>query len=285
LNRKSVKVHPIFGAIGGASVRRAFTRGARMRCPVATEKRNNKGVLMKKLMMFAAAMTIVGGAYAQCEDPDPTPGNCALAYDVKISVKSTIPESTKGYTISSPCEDDVDLDGGCFRKIGKYSYQGLLYTCDCECNAIADATFYLWNKKAKEYVVYGDTITWSFLNIIGKKQKDAEGYFTFDTATASFVAAGFGTWDTKNNWLKSLSGSIVGAGAPPECDDANYCGAAAAFICTDLSFPDDTLPTAYAGTFSLKYSSGKAKALAVNESAALSKYLPKGFSFVSEPLE
>ena len=36
-----------------------------MRCLMATKERNNKGVLMKKLMMFAAAMTIVGGAYAQ----------------------------------------------------------------------------------------------------------------------------------------------------------------------------------------------------------------------------
>lgn len=247
---------------------------------------------MKKLMMFAAAMTIVGGAFAECEDPVIEQGYCAMAWDVKISVKSTAPEALKGYTITNPCEDPEDIDPGCYRKIGKYSYQGLLYTCECGCDEIEDALFYLWEKKAKRYLVYDGALVWDFRNVVGKKQKDAEGFFTFDAIipdageerAVSFTAAGFGKWDSKYNRLKSLSGQIVGQGAPPNCS-GQVCEPAAAFLCIDLTNGDADLPTAFAGTFSIKYSSSKSKAFGKNEGAAKSKYLPSNYLSAVEPEE
>jgi hypothetical protein len=92
------KVHTIFEAIGGALVRRAFMQGVWTRCPVASKKRNNKGVLMKKLMMFAAAMTIAGGAFADaCGIPE-TSSSCTYGvWDLSLSGKTTQDDAKKGY--------------------------------------------------------------------------------------------------------------------------------------------------------------------------------------------
>ena len=42
---------------------------------------------MKTLMLFAAALMVVGGAFAQCSDP--VVSNCSLVYDFKASLKTT----------------------------------------------------------------------------------------------------------------------------------------------------------------------------------------------------
>jgi len=58
---------------------------------------NNKGVLMKKLMMFATAMTIVGGAYASSCAPNETVAACDVpVWDLSVSGK-TANETVKGY--------------------------------------------------------------------------------------------------------------------------------------------------------------------------------------------
>jgi len=58
---------------------------------------NNKGVLMKKLMMFATAMTIVGGAYASSCAPSETVAACDVpVWDLSVSGK-TANETVKGY--------------------------------------------------------------------------------------------------------------------------------------------------------------------------------------------
>jgi hypothetical protein len=235
---------------------------------------------MKKLMMFAAAMTIVGGAFAACGDPEETPeGNCAQAYDVKLSVKTTVPAALGGYTISANCGDSTNVAATCYRKVGKQSLVGLIYTCDCECDAILSGTFYLWNKKAKVYEVDAGTVAFDFIQLIGKKQADAEVAWqivpdgTGTLGAGTLYASGFGKWDSKNDLLKSASGNFAGIIDPPICDDALSCDAAIAFVCTDLSAGDSGLSTVAFGTWSIKYSSSKSKKIAITESN-VEKYLP-----------
>jgi len=227
---------------------------------------------MKKLMMFAAAMTIVGGAFAQCGDPEIPEVNCALVYDVKASVKTTVGDSKAGYTVASNCGDSTNIAAAtCFRKIGKKTLQGFLFTCDCECDAIESADMYLWNKKEK--VFESGSMSWDFINIIGKKQKDVEGSWkitldgTGSLGAGTIYGAGFGKWDSKKEIVKSLSGNFAGYLEAPECDDELSCDAAAAYVCTDLLTPDSSLDTAAFGTWSIKYSSSKSKKLAADASA------------------
>ena len=209
---------------------------------------------MKKLMMFAAAMTIVGGAHAQCNDSL----DCAQVWDVKMSLKTTQAATLKA--------KNVCADNACYRKPGKKSLNGFLFVgggCgECTCASINDAVFYLWDKKAKEMVVDGGEISWSFLHIIGKKDTEAEGLFGITSDEGiELTGAGFGKWDLKNKILKSLSGEIVGAGAPPACSiDCTDEIPAVAFICTADGIEEvEDAPTAYSGKFSIKYSKGSSK--------------------------
>ena len=241
---------------------------------------------MKKLMMFAAAMTIVGGAYAACGDAPEVPElDCALAWDVKISLKSTVPETTKVKTSKVPCGDPITTGGVCYRKPGKYTWDGLLFSCDCECDSILGAEFWLWNKKAKQFVVAGGELEWAVLNVIGKKQQDAEGYFDFesDVPAGKFYAAGFGKWDfgKKSNWLKNLKGEIVGLGEPPVCLDYD-CDEypAVAYLCSDLSEAIEDLPTVFSGKFAIKFNKSMAKKFSkYDEFTALEMVLPKGSEY------
>jgi hypothetical protein len=253
--------------------------------PGGSKKRNNKGVLMKKLMMFAAAVTIVGSAFAQCGDPDDA--DCALAYDVKLSVKTTVPDSKAGYVLPSHCGDPVTNAATCIRKTGKKTIQGFFYTCKCLCDEIENVTsWYLWDKKAK----VGETMPASLsFHVIGRKKSDVEVYVTLSPGEdgvlndGTLYLAGFGKWDTKNCRVKSASGNFAGQIAPPKCNDALSCDEAAAYICDPDSqtggcalVADNTVDTVAFGTWSIKYSSSKAKKL-IKDSSAYLDWLPDYF--------
>ena len=205
---------------------------------------------MKKLMMFAAAMTIVGGAYASCADPEV--GECAYVYDLKISIKTTGPLA--GEAVSVPCGDDIAA--GCYRKIGKASLKGYIYTCDCTCEDMKSGTLILWDTKAKDYVIEEGALTWEILSTIGKSNKDAEGYWTLETDGATLAAAGFGKWDQKADRLSSMSGNIVGKLVAPECEGDAECVASVSFPCNLEAAEEQTIGY---GTWSIKYNSSKSK--------------------------
>lgn len=193
---------------------------------------------MKKLMMIAAAMTIVGGAYAQCSDP--VEGTCSQVYDFKASLKTTVGKAASG--------DCADL---CYRTKSSISLKGYLYDCDCGCDAFLTATLLAYDKKADE--VYVGTPVWAFLNAIGKKSTDAEGLFDVAFAQGTFTAGGFGTFDGKLGMLKSISGNIVGSLPGPVCEVSCADGEpTVAYPACDFAEDYDVATVAY-GTFSLKY--------------------------------
>jgi len=194
---------------------------------------------MKKLMMIAAAMTIVGGAYAQCSDP--VDSNCSQVYDFKASLKTTVGKAASG--------DCADL---CYRAKSSKSIKGWLYACECGCDSFMLAELFAYEKKS------GDTFSgvpaWAFLNAIGKKGTDAEGLFTvaIDETGTTFTAGGFGSFYSDGT-LKSLSGSIVGSLPGPACDVACADGEPTiAYPACDFEESSDVDTVAY-GTFSLKY--------------------------------
>lgn len=210
---------------------------------------------MKKLLVFAAAMTIVGGAFAQCAD-EPEDKDCAMVYDLKLSVQTTVPNYKETYT-GNPCGDDT-IAVNCFRKKGKASLEGLLWTCECACNALEEAELILWDKKAKEEV--DADMEWQFVNIIGKKQKEVEAAWVLAFEDGEVMGAGFGKYDKKKKRVKSIKGYFAGSAEPPVCYDYE-CEEipAAAYICTDLSEPITDLPTVAFGKWSVKYNKSKSK--------------------------
>ena len=239
---------------------------------------------MKKLMMFAAAVTIVGSAFAQCGDPEAE--DCALVYDVKLSVKTTVPDSKAGYVLPSHCGDPVTNAATCFRKTGKKTIQGFFYTCACNCDSIKDATtWYLWDKKAKVGEEVGASLSF---NVIGKKKSDVEAYVILSPDAdgvlndgGTLYLAGFGKWDAKNCRVKSVSGNFAGLIAPPKCNDALSCDEAAAYVCdgdatSGCALVAETVETVAFGTWSIKYSSSKSKKLIKDESLYLD-WLPNYF--------
>ena len=203
---------------------------------------------MKKLMMFAAAMTIVAGAYASdcgdCTDDC----SCSLVYEFKASLKTTI---AKG--ISDSCSSS------CYRKCGSAKLKGYLYFCGlCDCEAFAGMKFVAQETKSDDFVFgnseSGVDITWNILNVIGKSDSDVEGHWSVSDSDSgwSFTAAGCGKYDTKNDRLKSISGDLVGMGPGPSCelscDDSSL--STVTLLC-DVS--SDTENTIAYGSWSIKY--------------------------------
>ncbi|MFO7938029.1 MAG: hypothetical protein R6V06_10560 [Kiritimatiellia bacterium] len=124
---------------------------------------------MKKLMMVAAAMTIAGGAFAQCGyEPgtpgQPEPGLCALVYSVKLTAKTTVAKFLKGQIVSGSgtvCgygEEGYETDPVIYRKPGKVKLQGYWMNCSCDCteyeedmSAFDSSWLWLWEKRSNNY--------------------------------------------------------------------------------------------------------------------------------------
>ena len=211
---------------------------------------------MKKLMMFAAAMTIVGGAYASTCGDCTDDCSCSLVYDFKASLKTTTAKDA-----SSSC---AEL---CYRKCGSVSLKGYFFLCgDCTCESFAQMLFVAAEKKSKDYVVgsadEGVAPTWNILNHIGKKENELEASWSVEGNNGwTWTAAGCGKYDLKNDRVASISGSLVGqkdapACGPAACEDTGV-GATAFPLCTEEG--DDTLPTVVYGSWSMKYNSKLSK--------------------------
>ena len=215
---------------------------------------------MKKLMMFAAAMTIVGGAYAaDCLRPDEEEKDCALVYNFKASLKTTAGAVTKGSAYDPELCDRVS-SAACYRKPGRLNWTGVLYVCGCDCTAFSEASLDIWNKKAGAFATV-DT-EWSILNLLGSKGRGVEVLWSAGSDGDDFALtmAGFGKFDNRKKALhiKSLSGTAVGSKIAPECEK-DLCIQAIALICEDGVWTGDAdpqveqPPTVLAGTWALKY--------------------------------
>ena len=206
---------------------------------------------MKKLMMFAAAMTIVGGAYAStCGDDCTDDCSCSLVYEFKASLKTTIAKDIAA----------TDCDSGtCYRKCGSAKIKGYLYYCGaCDCSALEGMLFVAKETKSDSYVFgnadAGVSPTWEILNLIGKKDTDVEALWSVADQESgwSFTAAGCGSYDAKNDRIKSISGELVGKGPGPSCElSCDDSSASTVTLLCDLT-DDDTSTIAY-GSWSMKF--------------------------------
>jgi len=171
---------------------------------------------MKKLMMFAAAMTIVGGAYAQCSDP--VLENCMAVYNVKMNLK------TVGFKTGklNSCDDAM-----CVRwpKVGLV-LEGYMVLCSCDCDGLTDAdnaTLFLGNKKLQS-VLLNDTFAFDFLHVLGNgKQAEASWTYLSDTDYREIIGpmqlqgTGFGTFSPKYSTYTAFSGGVTGHLLNPRC--------------------------------------------------------------------
>jgi len=203
---------------------------------------------MKKLMMFAAAMTIVAGAYASdCGDCDDD-CSCSLVYEFKASVKTTIAKD-----ISDSCSSS------CYRKCGSAKIKGYLYYCGaCDCEALAGMLFVAKETKYDDYVFgnsdAGVQPTWEILNLIGKSDTDVEALWSVsdDESGWSFTAAGCGKYDEKNDRIKSISGDLVGKGPGPSCElSCDDSSASTVTLLCDVT--SEEAATIVYGSWSMKY--------------------------------
>lgn len=227
---------------------------------------------MKKLMMFAAAMTIVGGAFAQCGDlPDDPVLTCALVYDVKASLKTT---TAKSDSVEQDCQDPLTL---CYRKLASLSAKGFIYNCGC-C-LTEGSSLLIWFGKSD--VAYDVKVSFPILNAIGKDGKDAEGILAFGSEDFTMMAAGFGK--VKEYTLTSLSGQIGGIVMPPWCsaDCAEGTPSVAIPFCEFTS--TYTVFDVAAGTWSMKYNKSLSEDIAeINERLVLAGKLPKQIKYIVE---
>jgi len=225
---------------------------------------------MKKLMMFAAAMTIVGGAFAQNVGGGTcTPsGTCASVWAVKMNLRTTMGRT--GKVAPNLCAPGAS--GNCIR-FPNYPYviNGLLFECDCACDAFENATLELWSPRFKQEITVN---TWTpVAHIIGNK-KSAEIVWELEasdptigvTGDFELVGAGFGTYNGK--YYTSFSGYAAGVLVDPMCQavdlDANAlgCDPAGYWLC-DGTF-DVTEPAPLFGTWAIKYNAAASKVYDAN---------------------
>ena len=224
---------------------------------------------MKKLMMFAAAMTIVGGAFAQCAVVEP--GHCAMVWSVKMNLRTVTGKASSTTTVNSQ-DCTVDEAALCIRYPNfAYAVQGYLVTedCECTCDALNDATAYLWATRLKSELVV-TSWDWS-LHVLGK-QNTAEASWVLEgtddlIGDMTLAGAGFGTFKKTNIFgsdvtgtFTALAGTVVGTLDEPTCVDA--CSPAAYWFCEDLSTTDDSEPGVIFGTWNVKFSLAGSKAVA-----------------------
>ena len=227
---------------------------------------------MKTLMIAAAAVATAGSIF----------GATAQVYDMTITVKSTgCKDNKKLY--KNVCADDVQF----YRAQATQKFYGKFWGCGCE--TLCAPAVYGAPREDKSFVFWGKDgafhdakIDWSVLQLVGKNGTNVEGAFNLDLYTCedgtvatdpdfSLSGAGYGTASVvecghENNYVKSMSGSVVGVanvaaltrvtgcqycGDIVECHVWDYCDCVAA---------DDAVSAAF-GTFTLKYNASQAKAL------------------------
>ncbi|MCL2104975.1 MAG: hypothetical protein FWH21_07990 [Kiritimatiellaeota bacterium] len=235
---------------------------------------------MKKLMMFAAAMTIVGGAFAQCT---PTQLDCALVYNVKLNLKTSMGKVAGG-SLASLCSPTVTTVA-CIR-YPNYSYviDGYIAICECECDSLADnAEVFSWNTKLRSI----DPISvWEFdtLHVIGN-QTQAEttwGMTGTDEIIGDFslTGAGFGKFKKSGvQYFTSFSGYAAGQLDQPVCLINDNCDPAGYWYCDDLTANgfDDSEEAPLFGTWAIKFNAAASKRYAIDAYLKVPSFY--GFNF------
>lgn len=244
---------------------------------------------MKKLM-FVAALAAVSGLYASnCTPPDVpyVEGPCAQVYQVKMSVKTTKGLAGSTFGGATQC---LPGETSCFvaRLTDTTKFEGYLYDCACGCNLLKDGlSIVMWDSVRKTQLD-SPAFTFNFMNVMGKKQADAETEWTF-AGTAKYDderqeaydlrGAGFGKYDAKKALFTTFSGNFAGTGdqsydlKTPVSKAACACDPSQVFECTDLSTAVTANTVAF-GTWTIKYNAAASKKLAKTQSIAASVKIP-----------
>jgi|GEM_PF-2019769 len=212
---------------------------------------------MKKLMMFAAAMTIVGGAYAQCSDPDPIDRDCMLTYNVKMNLRTVTGKGATTVVGGSACTDG-DIVSGCIRypRVGLV-LEGYLFVCGCECDDLVEAECLLLGNKKLRTTLTDVDFAFDFIHILGNGKSaeaswalEADGDFEGLIGPLSLAGTGFGTFNPKRGVFTSFSGATVGYLEEPICIAFNDCVPAFYWLCDGEL--DDADPSIIYGTWGMK---------------------------------
>ena len=229
---------------------------------------------MKKLMFVAAlASSFAAVAANDCTPEKPTVVDPTLVYSFKASVKTTKgiagSTTTDSSTICTP--GTITTTETVIRTKDSTKFQGWIYDCTATCSTIADGTPVVWDSKRKAQLT-GATFTTDFINVMGKKQSEAEWAWTF-TGTAAYddvrqqeyqlKGAGLGKFDAKKGYYTSFSGNFAGtATASYDLSSGNkICDPSQIWKCDALTTLVDADTVAY-GTWSAKYDKSASKKFA-----------------------
>ena len=277
---------------------------------------------MKKLMIAAAAMAMVGAASADlCDEVVGGAAGCAL-YNVKFTFKTLAAKDAKcsaANLAKDACKEldaDIETKGLAYLDNVSRKFDGILWQCEAVCfegvapNEDAEnadsINYVLWEKKTElaisplaEYKkgelqegevrwVGGGTAAeeekqFQVLGRYGNKAQKVTAFWmpSMNEALAGnmIVAAGFGTFDTKNLRIKSLSGNAVALLTPITavteelCDEtemvtvlAYMCHSFKSWCCCECV---NVALAPASGTWSIKYNASASK------NGKLSKIIPE----------
>ena len=234
---------------------------------------------MKKLMIALAAAGLVGGAFAGNCEPDAPSNPDALVYQFKATVKTTKGAPAKWLASGSTCTPGSSAEG-VIRLPDSTKFQGWIYDCTPTCNLLDTGKAVVWDSKRKAQLTDA-TFSTTFLNVMGKKQTDAEWAWTFAGAAAysadisqayALTGSGLGKY-SKKGYYTSFSGNFAGKA------DASYylaknaaCDPSQIWKCDDLATLADSETVAY-GSWSVKYSSSASKKYTKNGYLKLPNYV------------
>ena len=191
---------------------------------------------MKKLMIAVAAVATVGAVFAECGKTPTTVAN-AIAYQVKMSVRTTkgvAVDTIKNYAgwCTKGTKDAVAV------RVPTYTvYSGWVYDCTPTCDTIANGSLVLWDSVRQVEVGSAKFGSDDFIHVIGTTQRDAEWnwnitgtqvYGTSNAQALDFIGSGFGYFN--GAYYTAFSGYLAGTMSAPfvlgygntNCDPAGY---------------------------------------------------------------
>ena len=242
---------------------------------------------MKKLMIAAAAVAVVGSVFAAC---DYTAPDTAWVYKWKFSGKTTFgvkPAKQKVVVSHGLCgftdtATNCGVAGNCttVRAPASLKIEGYSWYCTPGCGSlqfeeIPEVNEIFWQKKPFKAALAGGTAT-DISNIIGKKQKQYEAFgiasFTeyingcTKEGTYKLAYAGLGKYDLKNCRVKCCKGNFAGYLDQPHYISKDSCVDAGFWVCDcNSNVLSCQAPSVAFGKWSVKY-----------QKSASKKYLKKG---------
>lgn len=157
-----------------------------------------------------------------------------------------------------------ETDENCYRVPGSAKLKGVVWMDGC-CDTWEFLTYDFGTTIIDDDTVFTHDLLYRINGVsVGKANKvEASGTIgaaSYDAQTiGTFAYAGQGDYDVKNDYIKSISGNIVGILENPDCESCcDYDTEAVVFECEDdtdtiTSYLDTPNGTAAFGTFSLKY--------------------------------